>query len=433
MKDFNVGLLGLGTVGGGTARILLDNAEVIAARVGRRIVAAPGGRPRHLAAGRPSESPAESCSDRIEEIIGNPSIDVMVELIGGIEPARTFILKAIAAGKHVVTANKKLLAVHWEEIIGAAAAKGVEVFFEASVGGGHPDHPLAAGGPGGQPHLGHLRHRQRHLQLHPVADDRDGADFQAALDEARQQGYAEADPTLDIEGIDAAHKICILATLAFGGRVPLEAIHTEGISRIEPLDIAFAREFGYRIKLLAVAKETDERIDVRVHPTMIPAGQLLATVNGVFNAICVNGDAVGTTMFYGRGAGRMPTGSAIVGDLMSLAAMGRGGCSLTGVMPHGILPPSRLMPIDDVVNPFYIRLGAMDRPGVLSAVAGVLGRYGISISSVIQKGRWEGGPVPIVMMTHEARESQVRQAMAEIAALPVIPQAPVLIRVEERT
>ncbi len=432
MKDFNIGLLGLGTVGGGTARILLDNAEVISARVGRRIVLC---RAVDLDASRGASLgiPGGILSDRIEEIIGNPSIDVMVELIGGIEPARSLILKAIAAGKHVVTANKKLLAVHWEEIIGAAAAKGVEVFFEASVGGGIPiirslREGLAANRISAI--YGIVNGTSNYI-LSRMTET--GADFQAALDEARQEGYAEADSSLDVDGIDAAHKICILATLAFGGRVPLDAIHTEGISRIQPLDISFAREFGYRIKLLAVAKETDERIDVRVHPTMIPAGQLLATVNGVFNAICVNGDAVGTTMFYGRGAGRMPTGSAIVGDLMSLAAMGRGRCSLTGVMPHETLPPSRLMPIDDVVNPFYIRLGAMDRPGVLSAVAGVLGKYGISISSVIQKGRWEGGPVPIVMMTHEARESQVRQAMAEIAALPVIPQAPVLIRVEERT
>jgi homoserine dehydrogenase len=430
MKDFNVGLLGLGTVGGGTARILLDNHEVISERVGRRIVLSRAV-DIDTSLGRSLGLPEGMLSKRIEDIVDNPSIDVMVELIGGIEPARTFILRAIAAGKHVVTANKKLLAVHWEEIIGAAAAKGVEVFFEASVGGGIPiirslREGLAANRIGAI--YGIVNGTSNYI-LSRMTET--GADFKAALEEARQAGYAEADPSLDVDGIDAAHKICILATLAFGGRVPFDAIHTEGISRIEPLDISFAREFGYRIKLLAVAKEKDDRIDVRVHPTMIPAGQLLATVNGVFNAICVTGDAVGTTMFYGRGAGRMPTGSAIVGDLMSLAAMGKGGCSLTGAVPHETIPASRLMPIDDVVNPFYIRLGAMDRPGVLSAVAGVLGKYGISISSVIQKGRWQGGPVPIVMMTHEARESQVRQAMAEIGALPEIPEAPVVIRVEE--
>ncbi len=432
MKEYGVGLLGLGTVGSGTARILLDNAPVIEKRLGRRI-ALRKVVDLDIATDRGLDLPKETLSTRFEDILEDPEIKLVVELIGGIEPARTFIMKSIAAGKHVVTANKALLAKAWEEIFEAAADKGVEVYFEGSVGGGIPIIKALREGLAANriQNIYGIINGTSNFILSRMTET--GAGFTASLNEAKKEGYAEADPTLDVEGIDAAHKLCILATLAYGARVPFEAIYTEGITRITPLDIRYAGEFGYKIKLLALAKESDGKVEVRVHPTMIPSSQLLATVGGVYNAIYVRGDAVGSTLFYGRGAGSLPTGSAVVGDIMSIAARTRGETGLVRPrnVPFTVMEASRLKPIDDVVTSYYIRLMALDRPGVLSTVSGILGMHGISIASVIQKGREKAGPVPIVMRTHEAMERDVRRAMEEIAKLDVIPEKPLLIRVEE--
>ncbi len=432
MKDYCVGLLGLGTVGSGTARILIENALDIEKRLGRRLVLKKAV-DLDLTRGRELGLPEDVLSTKAEEVINDPEIKVLIELIGGIEPAKTFILRAIEAGKHVVTANKALLAEAWEEIFSAAAAKGVEVYFEGSVGGGIPIIKALREG------LAANRIKAIYGIINGTSNyilsrmTETGADFKKALEEARKQGYAEADPTLDVEGIDAAHKLCILSTLAFGGRVPFASIFTEGITGITPLDIRYAGELGYKIKLLALAKETDGRVEARVHPTMIPVGQLLATVSGVYNAIYVKGDMVGSTLFYGLGAGSLPTGSAVVGDVMSIAARTRGETGLVRprTVPYSRMEESRLKPIEEIATPYYLRLSALDQPGVLSTVSGILGRHGISISSVIQKGRQPAGPVSIVMMTHEARECEMRQALREIQQLEVIPKRPMLIRVEE--
>jgi homoserine dehydrogenase len=431
VKDFRVGLLGLGVVGSGTARILLENADLIQRRLGRRVVlarAVDADPSREAAAGLPPGI----FSTRWEDLLEDRTLDAVVELVGGTGFAGTAVLAAIAAGKHVVTANKALLAERWEEIFAAARAGGVEVSFEASVGGGIPiirslREGLAANRI--QAIYGIINGTSNYI-LSRMTET--GADFDAALAEAQAQGYAEADPILDVGGGDAAHKLCILATLAFGGRIPYGAIHVEGITGLTPMDIEYARELGYVVKLLGVAKETEGRVETRVNPTLVPADAMLASVSGAYNAIFVRGDAVGSTLYYGRGAGSLPTGSAVVGDLMSLAVLGSGerACHLSARIPVEPLPPQRLLPVEEVRTSCYVRFAALDRPGVLSSIAGILGEKGISIASVIQKGRREGGPVPIVMMTHEARERDFREAMEKIGTLAVVAEKPVVIRVE---
>jgi homoserine dehydrogenase len=430
MKPFRVGLLGLGTVGSGTARILIENADLIERRLGRKVVLA---RAVDLNIDRDFGfvMPRAILGTKADEVFADPDIDVVVELVGGIEPARTFIRKALAAGKHVVTANKKLLAEKWEDLFPLAAEKGVEIWFEASVGGGIPiirslREGLAANNI--EAIQGIVNGTSNYI-LSRMTEE--GLDFASALAEAQKLGYAEADPTLDVGGGDAAHKICILATLAFGERVPMAAVHTEGITAITPIDIRFADEMGYVIKLLGLGKASNGTVEVRVHPTMISKKRLLATVGGAFNAIYVRGDAVGSTLYYGPGAGSMPTGSAVVGDIMSLAAKTARGPSAPWPVPVTTMPAERLKPIDEIVSPYYVRFSALDKPGVLSAVSGILGRHGISIASVLQKGRHEGGAVPLVMMTHEARERNIRRALEEIGHLDVTVEQPTLIRVEE--
>jgi homoserine dehydrogenase len=432
MSDLKVGLLGFGTVGAGAARILVENADLIQERIGRRltlkrVVDLDIETPRGV------DLPPEILSTRVEDVLDDPEIEVVIQLVGGIEPARTLALKAIERGKHVVTANKALLADAWEELFSAASEKGVEIYFEGSVGGGIPiiralREGLAANRI--QTIYGIINGTSNYI-LSRMTET--GIDFSRALEEAQEQGYAEADPTLDVNGTDAAHKLCILSTLAFGSRVPLEAVFTEGVEKITPLDISFAADLGYRVKLLALAKESDGRLEVRVHPTMIPADQPLAAVGGAFNAIFIRGDAVGSTLLQGQGAGSMPTGSAVVGDVMSLAArLGPAGGLGPGYrVPFDTREDKAIKPIEEVVTSYYIRFAALDRPGVLSSVSGILGKNSISISSVIQQGRQESGPVPIVMRTHEASEKNVQVALEEISGLEVIAERPVLIRVEE--
>ena len=431
-KEIRVGLIGLGTVGGGVVRVLRDNAELIRRRLGvplRLVKAAERDPSRAKALGL---SP-EQVTTKAEELIADPSIDIIIELIGGYDPAERFLIEAMRQGKSVVTANKALLATAGERLFEAAARHHVDLAFEASVGGGIPilraiKEGLAANRIDAI--YGIINGTSNYI-LTKMTEA--GASFADALAQAQKAGYAEADPTFDVDGIDSAHKLAILAALSFGSPIEFKEIYTEGIRALDPVDIAYARELGYRVKLLAIAKPADGALELRVHPTMVPADELLADVEGVDNAIFVTGDAVGETLFYGKGAGQLPTASAVVGDLIEIGrnllrgATGR-------VAPTGYLPterrPMRLRPMAEIDSLYYLRFQAYDRPGVLSNIAGVLGRHQISIASVIQKSRAADAAVPLIMMTHVARERQVRQALAEIDAGSDVAGRTVLIRVE---
>lgn len=434
MRQINVGILGFGTVGTGTAKILIESSELIEERVGVPIVV------KKIADHFPEKEREIKIDPSIltkdaAEILNDPEIDIVVELIGGYGYAKEFILNTIDKGKHVVTANKALLAVHGDEIFKAAYKKGVDIGFEASVGGGIPIiRALKEGLVANRIEsiYGIVNGTTNYILTKMTAE---GEKFSDVLKMAQEKGYAEADPTFDVEGIDAAHKLAILIALAYGVRIRFEDIYTEGISKITPLDIEFAREFGYKIKLLAITKDDNGKIEARVHPTMLKEDAMLAKVDGVFNAIYVTGDAVGSTMFYGRGAGMMPTGSAVVSDIVDIARN-------IVKNQHQRVPPlgcneqfikdAKIKDISETINHYYIRFSAADRPGVLSKISGVLGENNISISSMIQKGRQiEGGAVPIVMMTHEAKEKDLRKALEEIDKLPVVQEKTVFIRIEE--
>jgi homoserine dehydrogenase len=433
MKEIKVGLIGFGTVGSGVVKILQRNSALIDKRMGARIIL------KRIAdidikTDRGVRLKSGILTRRAGDVINDPEIDIVIELIGGYEPAKTFILKAIRNGKHIVTANKALLALHGDEIFGEAQRFGVDVNFEASVGGGIPlirsiKEGLVANRI--QSIFGILNGTSNYI-LSKMTDE--GRNFREVLMEAQEKGYAEADPTYDIEGIDAAHKLTILIRLAFGTSIRFKEIMTGGISEITPLDIQFSREFGYRIKLLAVAKIDKGRIEARVHPTMIPEVHLLSTIEGVFNAIYIKGDAVGPTLFYGQGAGQMPTGSAVVSDLVELGrnVLIRGSGRRVPLLSYqeSAIEKIPLKKMDDVVMPFYMRFSALDRPGVLSKISGILGKNDISIASVIQKGRQVNGAVPIVMMTHEAKEKNVHRALKEIDQLRMISGKTIFIRVE---
>lgn len=436
MERIYVGLIGFGTVGTGVVKTLQQNQEVIRDRLGaelhlKRIADIDMERDREVTVDR------SILTRDAGEVLGDPEISIIVELIGGDEPARSFILRAIESGKHVVTANKALLASRGNEIFAAAHEHGVDIAFEGSVCGGIPiiralKEGLAANRI--QEIQGILNGTSNFILTEMTEK---GEEFQAVLARAQEIGYAEADPTLDVEGIDAAHKLSILTALAYGTRIRFEDIHVEGISHIEPLDIAFAGEFGYKIKLLALCKSDGQQLEARVHPTMVPLVSPMSTVDGVFNALQIEGDAVGPTFFYGMGAGMMPTASAVVGDLMELGRNVLKGISQR-VHPLSYtwegLKDLRIKPMAEIVTNYYMRLTAVDRPGVLSAVSGVLGENGISILSVVQKGRRGAGEgVPVVMMTHEAREAGIQEALKEIDALPVTLGRTQLIRTEDES
>lgn len=433
MREIKVGLIGFGTVGSGVVGILQKNSGLIEKRMGARLVLKRIA-DIDLKTDRGVKLRPGVLTRQAEEVIKDPEIDIVMELIGGIEPARTFILKAIRDRKHIVTANKALLALHGDEIFREAQRFGVDVNFEASVGGGIPlIRSIKEGLVANRIHsiFGILNGTSNYI-LSKMTDE--GRDFKEVLKEAQEKGYAEADPTYDIEGIDAAHKLAILVRLAFGTSLRFHEIFIGGISEITPLDIQFGREFGYRIKLLAIAKMEKGKIEARVHPTMIPEGHLLSTVEGVFNAVYIKGDAVGPALFYGQGAGQMPTGSAVVSDLVELGrnllvqAKGRRVPSLS--YQEFAIEKNPLKKIEEVVMPYYMRFSALDRPGVLSKISGILGKNDISIVSVIQKGRRIKGSVPVVMMTHEAQEKNVHQALKEIDRLGVILGKTMFIRVE---
>jgi homoserine dehydrogenase len=433
VNDVRIGVLGLGTVGAGVVKILQTRAAMLQERTGARL---------SLAAiadtdlTRPREGldlAALPMTGDAARVLADPTIHVVIELVGGLEPARAFIMRALTAGKHVVTANKALLAHHGAELYEEARRRGVALGFEAAVAGGIPliravkeglvaNRVLSLAG---------IVNGTCNYILSKMTDE--GLDFSLVLKEAQAHGYAEADPTLDIEGMDSAHKLQILASLAFRTFVDLKDIHTEGITRITAQDIEYARELGFRIKLLAIAKVSGEGsgVEVRVHPTMIPAASPLAAVSGVFNGIFLTGDAVGDLMFYGRGAGQMPTASAVVSDVVEIARrIAHGLPSLALDLPSVGPAPLPLTPMEAIRCCYYLRVTAQDRPGVLSRVAGILGENDISISNVIQKGRGTREAVPVVMLTHEARERDMRAALAKIDRLRDVAAATTMIRVE---
>ncbi|MBU0514594.1 MAG: homoserine dehydrogenase [Proteobacteria bacterium] len=428
-----VGLIGLGTVGTATVRILIEQADLLNRRLGApltlcRVADVDTTRERGL------DLPPGLLSADVDGLLGDPDIDVVIELIGGLEPARTYVLQALQNGKHVVTANKALLAEHGAEIFAAAEEHGGDVAFEASVGGGIPLLRSFREGLAGDEvasFFGILNGTCNYILSRMT---KEGADYEEVLAEAQSLGLAEADPTLDVYGLDTAHKLAILVGLAFGARVDLADIHVQGIEAVTPLDIKFAAEFGYRLKLLAIARRQGDAVQARVHPTLIPDHHLLADVSGAMNAVYVTGRYVGQLMFYGPGAGGGPTGTAVVADVIELARNRLAGAA--GRVPPLAMPWSRLratpiIPMDRVTTKHYFRFAAIDRPGVLSAVSGILGRHDISIEAVNQKGRQVRGAVPIVMLTHEAPEKNVDQALRMIDELEFIAAPTARLRVED--
>ncbi len=432
MKDINVGLIGFGTVGTGVVKLLTGNGELISEKLGAGLILKKIADLDTVTDRKVAVAPGVLTAD-VNEILDNPEIDIVIELIGGYEPARTFVLRAIAAGKHVVTANKALLALHGDEIYSRAAQAGVEVLYEAAVGGGIPVISAIKGNMAANRFttiLGILNGTCNYILTRMT---KEGLDFGTVLNAAQELGYAEADPTFDIEGIDTAHKLALLISLCFGTKVAFEQIYTEGITSISALDINFARQFGYRIKLLAIGKRDGDRIEARVHPTMIPLDYPMADVDGAFNAIRLTGDFVGPVMLYGRGAGMEPTASAVVGDAMDIARNIIAGIG-SRVAARGVIESAiknlTIKPVGEIVSRYYIRFSAVDQPGVLAAIAGALGRNNISIESMIQTGR-SGDYVPIVIITHEAAEQDVAAALAEIDRLEMIREKSRLIRIED--
>ncbi len=436
MSQINVGLIGFGNIGAGVVRLLHDNAATILQKVGQPI------RLTRIAdlditSDRGVAVPPGVLTTSAEELIQDPSIQIIIELIGGYEPAKRFVLKALEAGKHVVTANKALLALHGEEIYATAARHGVEVQFEAAVGGGIPVLSAIKGNLAANHFTSVFGIMNGTCNYILTRMTQEGADFDAVLTAAKELGYAEPDPTFDIEGTDTAHKLAVLASLCFGTTVDFNAIHTEGITGISKVDIKYAEEFGYRIKLLAIGKLTDDgQMELRVHPTMIPLHNPLADVNGVFNAIRLTGDFVGPVLFYGRGAGQNPTASAIVGDLIALSRSITAGVTSRRAAPLGLLDQHittlPLKPMEAIETSFMLRFTALDEPGVLAGIAGVLGTNGISIQSMVQTSTHDGGEaVPIVIMTHKAREGAIRAALTEIDRFSFIKEQSRLIRIED--
>ena len=430
MNPVKIGLLGLGTVGSGTSRVLQRNAEEITRRAGRGITITCAA-VRNL--DRPNPTGIRLTNNSLA-VIEDPEVAVVVELIGGYEPARTLVLQAIANGKHVVTANKALIALYGNEIFAAAHDKGVMVAFEAAVSGGIPIIKAIREGLAANriEWLAGIINGTGNFILTEMRDK--GRDFAAVLAEAQALGYAEADPTFDVEGIDAAHKLTILASIAFGIPLQFDKVYTEGISYITREDVAYAEELGYRIKHLGIARYTAEGIEMRVHPTLIPERRLLANVNGVMNAVLVKGDAVGPTLFYGPGAGAEPTASAVVADIIDVVR------TLTvdpgNRVPHlafqaDALSDLPVLPMEQVETAYYLRMLAVDRPGVLAEVTRILGDLDISIEAILQKEPAPGAvDVPIIMLTHTVREWQMNAAIAQIEALETLQGKVTRIRLE---
>jgi homoserine dehydrogenase len=432
-KGINIGLIGFGTVGTGVVKLLIENRAIIDSRIGvplnlKYIADIDLDRDRGV-----DIDPKILTTDAVK-VVDDPDIDIIVEMIGGETFAKDLILRAIANGKQIVTANKALLAKHGKDIFQHVTQKGVDLAFEASVGGCMPIIKTLRESLVGnriKAMTGILNGTCNYI-LSKISDE--GIDFESALSIAKKNGYAEADPALDVDGFDTAHKLAILTALGYGMEINYDDIYIEGISKITPLDIEFAEQFGYRIKLLAITKNLDGVVEARVHPTMIPFDNLLSNVNGTLNAITVTGDAVGDILLYGHGAGMMPTASAVISDIVDLSRNIR--LHATGRVPLmsyqvDRVKPIPVLPIKDITTRYYFRFLAMDQPGVLSKIAGILGKYGISLKSVHQKGRKTNGAVPVVMFSHSAREEDVQQALFEIKSLDVIGHEPMLIRIED--
>lgn len=428
-KVIGIGLLGAGTVGSGVIKLLEENSLQITQRLGvpleiKRVL--DRDRNKVLALGISPEKVAES----FDEVLDDPEIQIIVELLGGIEPAREYLVKALSRGKHVVTANKDLVAAHGKELFEAAEAGRAEFYFEASVGGGIPvirilKESLSAnqiyeviGIVNGTTNYILTRMSEEHLP------------FAEALREAQEAGYAEADPTSDIEGFDAARKIAILASIAFNTRIVPRDVFVEGITKITPRDIGYAREFGCVVKLLAIARESAGRVEVRVHPAFLPESHPLAAVNGVYNAIYIKGNAVGETMFYGKGAGQMPTASAVVGDIMEVVRNLKSGS--TGRFPCTCYLDKPLQSPGAIRSKYYVRLIVKDKPGVMASIAGVFGNHQVSLSSVIQKRNIQGADcmAEIVVITHEVNEQDIQDALLVIKGLSIVSSIENVIRVE---
>jgi homoserine dehydrogenase len=433
VKPVRIGLLGCGTVGGGVVKLLRRNAAILSARLGTRLELA-GVADRSLKPDASLGLGADLITRDSAALVARPDIDVIVELFGGIEPAQSLILKAFETGKDVVTANKALLSQHGDRIFKAAARRGRFIGFEASVGGGIPIIRTlreALAGDRQKAVYGIVNGTCNYI-LSTMAES--GAEFADVLAQAQRSGLAEADPSLDVGGHDAAHKLSLLVTLAFGVLLKPSQVHTEGISHVTLQDIAYAREFGFTVKLLAIAKNEDGVIEARVHPTMVPSRHLLASVGGAYNAIYIQGEALGSTMYFGLGAGEMPTATAVLADILEIARMRLAGATEASDhalgYPYSALKPARVKPMDRVACEYYLRFMAEDKPGVLGRIASVLGRYRISIASMIQQER--APQVPVVMRTHESQERNLKLALTEIRRRKFVTAEPVFIRIEEQ-
>jgi len=433
LEPVKIGILGLGTVGSGTVNVLTRNADEIQRRAGRaiRVVHAAARDPK-----RPRDCPVQGIriTSKPEEVVNDPELAVVVELMGGYEPARSLVLRAIENGKHVVTANKALIAAHGNEIFAAASRKGVMVAFEAAVAGGIPIIKTIREGLAGNriEWLAGIINGTSNFILTEMRDR--GADFGEVLREAQRLGYAEADPTFDIEGVDAAHKLTILAAIAFGIPLQFDKAYTEGISKITRQDVSYAEQMGYRIKLLGIARRNAAGIELRVHPTLIPERRLIANVDGVMNAVLVKGDAVGPTLYYGAGAGAEPTASAVVADIVDVVRTLT--ADPTNRVPHLAFQPDQLstlpiLPIGDIETAYYLRLQAEDKPGVLADVTRILAGAGISIEAILQKEPRPGeNTVPVVILTQRVAEKNMNRAIEQIESLASISAKVMRLRLE---
>ena len=436
MNPVKIGILGLGTVGGGTVKVLTRNGEEIARRAGRGIEIAVAS-VRDLSKSRICSIEGMQLTDKPQEVVEHPDVQIVVELIGGDTLARDLVMKAIANGKHVVTANKALIAKHGNEIFTVAQKKGVVVAFEAAVAGGIPIIKAIREGLAGNriEWLAGIINGTGNFILTEMRDK--GREFADVLAEAQRLGYAEADPTFDVEGIDAAHKLTILASIAFGIRLQFDKVYTEGITHVTGEDVSYADQLGYRIKHLGIARRTEEGIELRVHPTLIPYRRLIANVDGVMNAILVKGDAVGPTLYYGAGAGAEPTASAVVADLVDVVR------TLTtdpeNRVPHLAFQPDAIsdipiLPMEQVKTAYYLRMQAEDRPGVLAEVTRILGDLEISIEAILQKEPInDAAKATIIMLTHQVLEQNMNQAIERIQALNSISGEVIRIRLEHLT
>jgi len=428
-KKINIGVVGFGTIGSSVVRLLLERRRIFRDRTGidlnLKLVC-----DKDLASKRDVSVPKSMLTRSASKVIADPDIDIVVELIGGVHPAKEIVMKSLVSGKHVVTANKLLLATAGQAIFKKAQKLDREVYFEASVASGIPiiksiRESMVANTFSSI--MGILNGTSNYILSRMTSE---GASFKSALKEAQSRGYAEKNPSLDVKGLDSAHKLAVLSLLGFGKQITMKDIYVEGIENISPVDIQYAKELGYVVKLLAIAKRDGNELEARVHPVLLPTEYLLSSVSGVYNAIFINADLVGKQVFYGQGAGKLPTASAILGDIMDIA------CAIAyAKKPSRLVIPNRkdiqrIKKMDDVSTRFYVHFSAIDRPGVLARIAELLGEHDISIASVVQKERRQAHVVPIVMLTHDAREKDMQAALKKINRLPAIKGKSILIRLE---